>query len=688
MRAFSLVDGRITSILRMTAAASLLSGLLSSVAAAAEPTAAGAGKTTIPRLPVEAQPTTAELESWRQGILKTPRPKTGCYTATYPETQWREIPCKTPSRKLYPPRQGQAIQSDIVGGAGPDFSAVVTGHITEAEGSFDQVTSVTSECAVQCPNQICPLNPSCTGQPANQYSLQLNSKPFSTVACQNSPHKNAPPPHTCQGWQQFVYSPAGGGTIQYWLLSYGPAGTSCPAPQGASCLPGYSSTDGWCPFSFTTGPTAGDVYCVVNAVNATPALGEPITELGQLKVTGAAAGVSGPDDAITVTSGPTMNTASGNNYFPDLGSQWQEAEFNVFGDGNGDQAVFNSGATVVVRTGVTSGTMNGPGCDMTSFTGESNNLTLGNVPPTNVQLVPSPGTLKMPALVFTENSLGLGGAPATCADATSVGDTHVTTFDGVYYDFQASGDFVLAETGPDFIVQARQALANTDPGWIKNATINKAVATQMGKTRVAVYVDPPRLVIDGQATHLANGKTLSLPTDVQVSLHGNLYVIIGPNGERVSASLNNNNINTWLDVTVGLGHTPSPDARGLLGNPGGNGHELKTASGTVLNAPVAFTDLYQSYADSWRVQPNQALLEPDPTIKPGIPDKPFYAADLDAAQSAQARATCTAAGVTQPALLEACMLDTAVLGDATPAKVFVAARIPVHLIKPEVIAPK
>jgi hypothetical protein len=26
------------------------------------------------------------------------------------------------------------------------------------------------------------------------------------------------------------------------------------------------------------------------------------------------------------------HTASGNNYFPDLGSQWQEAEFNVFGD--------------------------------------------------------------------------------------------------------------------------------------------------------------------------------------------------------------------------------------------------------------------------------------------------------------------------------------------------------------------
>jgi hypothetical protein len=172
------------------------------------------------------------------------------------------------------------------------------------------------------------------------------------VACQNSPNKNAPPPHTCQGWEQFVYDPSAGGTIQYWLLTYGPANTSCPTPTGANCQPNSSSTDGWCPFSFATGPTAGDVYCVVNAVGGTPAKGEPITSLSELKLNGAVAGVRGSNDSIAVTNvGGTVNTASGGNYFPDLGSLWQEAEFNVFGEANGDQAVFNTGATVVVRTG-------------------------------------------------------------------------------------------------------------------------------------------------------------------------------------------------------------------------------------------------------------------------------------------------------------------------------------------------
>src|SRR5208282_3388003 len=44
--------------------------------------------------------TEVERESWRKTILKTPRPKKGCFTAAYPETEWREVPCKTPPHKL------------------------------------------------------------------------------------------------------------------------------------------------------------------------------------------------------------------------------------------------------------------------------------------------------------------------------------------------------------------------------------------------------------------------------------------------------------------------------------------------------------------------------------------------------------------------------------------------------------
>ena len=90
-----------------------------------------------------------------------------------------------------------------------------------------------------------------------------------------------------------------------------------------------------------------------------------------------------------------------------------------------------------------------------SFTGETNNLTLVNSPPTAL-----PGTL--PALVFSESFPAAPGAPATCADATSIGDTHLTTFDGLYYDFQASGEFLLAQDGPEFVVQTRQGVGCAD----------------------------------------------------------------------------------------------------------------------------------------------------------------------------------------------------------------------------------
>ena len=102
------------------------------------------------------QPAEAEREGWRKKMLRIPRPKNGCFTATYPETEWREVPCKEPPHKPYPPKRLGMMRTDTVGGTGSNFSAVVTGHITEAEGSFDRVTGVTSECAVQCPERELP----------------------------------------------------------------------------------------------------------------------------------------------------------------------------------------------------------------------------------------------------------------------------------------------------------------------------------------------------------------------------------------------------------------------------------------------------------------------------------------------------------------------------------------------------
>ncbi len=331
--------------------------------------------------PDNRQPNGGELEIWRKTILKTPRPNNGegCYTATYPETEWREVPCKTPSHKFYAPNHSGTPGTDTVGGGGSksDFSAEVTGHISEAEGSFDIVTLDSSS------------------EP-NDYSLQLNTEPFDTKTCKNSPNRKS-----CRGWEQFVYSATDSGFIQYWLLNYDPKGLTCPKPVSPNCNGEGSYSDGWCQVSARPGD------CVIDATNGAPVPSEPITNLQYLKVTADVAGVNGAtNDSVAVTDGNTVWSASGDNHFPDLGSEWQVAEFNIFGDGGGSLAVFNPGSTVVVRTSVDSGKpsartgpTSAPTCDSTGFTAEKNNLNL-----VRMGLTVAEGPL--PSVVFTESNPG------------------------------------------------------------------------------------------------------------------------------------------------------------------------------------------------------------------------------------------------------------------------------------------
>ena len=115
--------------------------------------------------PTTTQPApTQSPKDWRRGMAHVPPPKQGCFTSSYPSTQWQEVPCTTAPAIPYRPARGP--RPDTVGN-GNDVSAKVTGHITEAVGSFDSVTGVTSETGT---------NPytGATNAP-NVYSLQLNS---------------------------------------------------------------------------------------------------------------------------------------------------------------------------------------------------------------------------------------------------------------------------------------------------------------------------------------------------------------------------------------------------------------------------------------------------------------------------------------------------------------------------------
>jgi len=630
--------GRSKKILGLVVLASLL---VLPVAAAAQP------KEPVPTTPPAAvsadQLTPAQREEWRKALRATPRPKRGCFTATYPERTWREIPCKAPPNLPHPPRTGGITKPEQVGGNGIDFAATVTGNITEAEGSFDSVTGVTA---------------------TPDYSLQLNTDFFQTSVCSGSPNADPDPNQRCKGWEQFIYDSTGASGMQYWLIHYGPPGTMCPAPQGASCDGVKVFSDGWCPF--TVGSSANRLYCALNAAQGTGAPASPATSLAQMKLSGAAAGFGGSTtDSMIVWEGVTPYTADGDNRFPDLGTNWKEAEFNVFGLCCNQQAVFNSGTNIIVRTEVISGTNAGPGCQVASFTGESTNLTLVNSAPA---AAPGPA----PALVFAQSNPPAAGSAASCLDAVSLGDTHLTTFIGLQYDFQATGDFLLAETGPDFFVQTRQV--SGAPAW-PNAAVNKAVAVQAGKNRVAICL-PQQVVVDGRKVTIADKGRLALPGGGVVTRNGSEYFVLGPSGDSLRATIQTFGT-PHIDVSVGLGRWPNDKARGLLANAKNDINLIAARDGAVLAKPFAYEALYGHYAQSWRVSGKASILSAcGESVRAGVPKAPFFVENLPRELAQRNRAICAEAGIKEGPLQDACIIDVAMLG-AGAAKPFVGRRPPV-----------
>jgi hypothetical protein len=548
-------------------------------------------------------------EEWQKQISKVPVPKKGCFTANYPDKQWKEVPCGPPSK--YPNTVGGSIGNDV----GPQVTPAL---ISSATGSFDSVT----------PSTIAETGPwGGNSSVANAFTIQMNTRFFTTSVCAG--HAG------CQGWQQFIYSQnqCNGPCVfmEYWLINFG-----SPCPSGPWLQSGSS--------------------CFFNSAST----GAPAITAAQLKNTTLTGTAQGGTDTVVLTSPGGAATATGADTVLNLENVWDTVDFIVSGDCCSTQANFSAATTLIQRITVTDGSNKKPVCSTQASTGETNNLSFGPVAPA--------ASGAGPALVYSESSSG-GLGP--CAAATSIGDTHLTTFGRTLYDFQAPGDFVLVEAPKlDFVVQARQQ--SGAPTW-PNATINKAVAAQMGKTKVAVCLRDNPLSVDGEPAALGDGKSLDLPSGVHVSRSGNVYSIHDQNGNTLRAELNG----TYINVTVGLGRWPE-EAHGLLLNAHGNINEIEARDGKVLKAPFQFRDLYQHYANSWAVSREQWLLDScgERRIETGLPAKPFFAKDLPPEQYKAARHVCERAGVKVKSLLDACTLDVAVIGSDSAAKVYVGVLAP------------
>ncbi|HEV2377765.1 MAG TPA: hypothetical protein VGS19_37085 [Streptosporangiaceae bacterium] len=560
---------------------------------------------------------------WEQAIKQLKVPAHGCFHASYPAIQWLKTRCVAAPHRPYPPAPGLGLRPTArrggpqIVGNGVDYAAEVSGSLSSVTGSFGAATAVNTETGQQ--NGI-------GGQVANTFSLQLNAKPFSTPVCAGSGT-----PGICLGWQQFVYSTTYNVVfMQYWLLNWNAA---CPA--------------GWFAYS---------VDCYTNS-GASTLFGGPlaVTDLPSTSLTGTVAG--GGNDSVALTSGVGSATAVNSDGVLDIAGNWTGVEWGVFGDCCGTEANFGAGTTLAVTTNTHNGTTTAPTCVYEGFTGETNNLFLA----------PTPGLLVAPSPELISDQTSSPSGVPSCATAHGIGDTHLDTFSNLFYDFQAAGDFQLANA-PNFRVQNRQV--SGAPVW-PNADVNQAVAAQFGSSKVAVCAASQpggavgQLYVNGANVNLPNGGQLNLPNG-SVSLNGNTYTVQDLSGNSLAATVNTNGALNWIDAHVGLGRWPEP-VTGLLASATTNPDAVTTRGGTVLTAPFGFSRFYGTYAKSWRDATTQDLLNvcgtpPAPTTATNV----FYANNLPPALAQQAQAICLSRGVRATALLNACTVDEAVTGEIAP----------------------
>ena len=255
-----------------------------------------------------------------------------------------------------------------------------------------------------------------------------------------------------------------------------------------------------------------------------------------------------------------------------------------------------------------------------------------------------------------------GGEPDLPHNGTWAADPHVQTFDSVGYDLQTVGEMTLVKSTTDnFTVQVRTAALPGSNG----VALTTAVAARVGGHRIMIAPENGAIQahVDGAAiidevTKLGGGTLQRLD-----GAAGQGYLIETPDGTRVRVdpfTLGG------VNVTVMPSAARAGKLAGLLGNDNGQTNDdYVTADGHSLGTAPSRAALNTTYTDSWRVSPATSLF----TYAPGqstatFTDKTYPHVNVDAT-NAPDRATveqqCRAEGITDPFLLQDCIVDASAI---------------------------
>ena len=273
--------------------------------------------------------------------------------------------------------------------------------------------------------------------------------------------------------------------------------------------------------------------------------------------------------------------------------------------------------------------------------------------------------------------------PALAAEGRAWGDIHVQTLDGAIYDFQAAGEFVASRsTAGDLEVQLR--LEST--GFSNNVSIVTAVAVLVDTSRASVALGrDPMLSVEGQPVTLSSGDGLDLPDGGWIKRSKRGYEIYWNDGSSLTIDVRKRHLNAFLRPASNRRST----LEGLFGNFNGNAMDdidavtamatLASGSGSGLEPQLTelARALFLDKDDDRLVAQDTSLFEYGPgqsthTFRKPAPKREASVAGLPTSRRRQAQAVCEKAGVTDPDLLEACIVDVGYTRDESFADTAVA----------------
>jgi hypothetical protein len=213
-------------------------------------------------------------------------------------------------------------------------------------------------------------------------------------------------------------------------------------------------------------------------------------------------------------------------------------------------------------------------------------------------------------------------------DGHNNGEPHITTVNGVHYDFQSAGEFVALRGESGMEIQTRQTPLSTVPptmdlhsGLVSGVAFNSAVAArvnghrvtfQMGPQMSNAGVNPMQLRVDGKIASLppggrglgAGGRVMpSALEGIRIDFPDRSVLVVTPHWWEPGR--------TWyldLDVLRTAAH------EGIMGSVEGRNWLPALPGGVQLgprpNAlPRRYVDLYERFAGAWRVTDKTSLFD-------------------------------------------------------------------------------